>query len=217
RGEWGYTGLVMTDWWAKMNNPVEAGKESVTFTSYMLRSQNDLYMVVENDGAESNAMKDNTLDALQQGTLTLGELQRSAINICRFIMATPAMERPLKAYDPIKAFAAKNATGNDIAMPIDKEIDLNTKTNKSVTIEVVEAGDYQVSASVRYERNSLAQSSCSLSLNGVFCMSLSTNGTDGKRITLEGLKVRLEKGIYELAVDFVKPGLELESLKFSKE
>jgi beta-glucosidase len=217
RGEWGYTGIVMTDWWAKMNDPVEGGEENKTFTSCMLRSQNDLYMVVENDGAEINTMKDNTLEALEQGTLTLGELQRSAINICRFIMATPAMVRPLKAYSPINTFAAQTNSGDVVATRLEEGIDLNTKINKIVTMEVAEAGVYQFTSSVRYDRHSLAQSSCSLRLNGIFAMSLSVNGTDGERVTVEGLKVRLEKGFYELTVDFLKRGLELERLMFTKD
>ena len=216
REQWGYTGLVMTDWWAMMNDPLEGGKGDKTFTSYMIRAQNDLYMVVENDGAKTNAMQDNTLDALHKGTLTLGELQRSAINICRFIMATPAMERPLKPYDPIKAFTAKKNADNDLAIRIEEGIELKTKTNKSVAIEVLEAGVYQFTGIVSYDRNSLAQSSCSLSLNGVFCMSLAINGTGGERVTIEGLKVSLGKGFYELTVDFVKPGLELQRLMFTK-
>lgn len=38
----------------------------------MIRAQNDLYMVVNNNGAEINAGDDNTLSALEDGTLTLG-------------------------------------------------------------------------------------------------------------------------------------------------
>ncbi|MEH6451830.1 MAG: glycoside hydrolase family 3 C-terminal domain-containing protein [Psychromonas sp.] len=217
RDEWGYTGIVMTDWWAKMNDPIAAGKEDKTFTSFMLRAQNDLYMVVENDGAEKNIMQDNTLQALEEGSLTLGELQRSAINICRFIMTTPAMQRPLEAYEPIKYFAPETEVSNLVATPILEGLELNTKTNKTVRLEVLEDGVYQFTGIIHYDRNSLAQSSCSLSLNGTFSMSLSVNGTDGKQLSVDGLQVRLEKGSYDLAIDFVKSGLQLERLIFSKQ
>ena len=216
RGEWGYTGIVMTDWWAKMNDPVAAGKEDKTFTSFMIRAQNDLYMVVENDGAQSNSMADDTLEALQKGTLSVGELQRSVMNICRFIIAAPVMARPLKAYEPIKTFAANKDISAANALPIEEEIKLNCQTNTSVTIAVTEPGIYQCNGLIRYDRNSLAQSSCSLSFNGIFSMSLAVNGSDGKLVNIEGLQVKLEKGLYELDLDFVKSGLELESLIFTK-
>lgn len=216
REEWGYTGIVMTDWWAKMNHPVTAGQDDKTFTSYMVRSQNDLYMVVENDGAEGNAMGDNTIASLEDGSLTIGELQRCAMNICRFIMNAPVMERPLKAYDPVKSFVANPALESDTAINIDQDVVLNTKTNTSVVLEVSEAGTYQCNGIGLYNRNSLAQSSCSLSFNSDFSMSLPINGTDGKKVTIEGLQIKLEKGLYQLDVQFVKPGLELERLVFTK-
>ncbi|MGR5236336.1 glycoside hydrolase family 3 protein [Vibrio alfacsensis] len=217
REEWGYTGIVMTDWWAKMNDPVEAGAESKTFTSFMVRAQNDLYMVVENDGAESNAMGDDTLEALENGNLTIGELQRSAMNICRFIMAAPVMERPLKAYEPIKTFVAQNKAPEGQIQPIGQDIVLNTKVNASVVIEVNELGIYQFNGVMKYERDALAQSSCSLSLNGDFSMTLPLHGTDGELITVEGLQVKLNPGFYTLDIDFVKPGLELEKITIIKQ
>jgi beta-glucosidase len=217
REEWGYTGIVMTDWWAKMNDHVEAGAESKTFTSFMVRAQNDLYMVVENDGAESNAMGDDTLEALENGTLTIGELQRSAMNICRFIMAAPVMDRPLKAYEPIKTFVAQNEAPEGQIQPIGQDIVLNTKVNASVVIEVREAGVYQFNGVMKYERDSLAQSSCSLSFNGDFSMTLPLHGTDGELITVEGLQVKLTPGFYTLDIDFVKPGLELEKIAIIKQ
>ncbi|NVD08806.1 beta-glucosidase [Vibrio sp. JPW-9-11-11] len=213
RQEWGYQGIVMTDWWAKMNNPILAGKEAKTFTSFMIRSQNDLYMVVENDGAKANAMGDDTLEALEKGTLELGELQRCAMNICRFILDTPAMARPLVAYDPVKFFAAQTENKTD-ALAITEPLQIESKTNTRVTFRVDQAGIYQCFADVSYERDSLAQSACSLWLNGEFSQTLPTNGTDGKMVRVEGLKVRLEPGIYHLAVDFVKPGLLLKQLEW---
>lgn len=217
RGEWGYTGIVMTDWWAKMNDPVSAGKEAKTFTSFMVRAQNDLYMVVENDGAERNAMKDNTMEALADGTLTVGELQRSAMNICRFVMLAPVMDRPLRAYEPIKFFAADASLPEAQARPISEDLALKSSANTRVTLRVDEPGVYHCHCRMRYDRNSIAQSTCSFSLNGVFAMSLSINGTDGKSISVEGLPVNLEAGLYDLHIDFVKQGLEIEEISFTRE
>lgn len=214
RDEWGYTGLLMTDWWAKMNDPIHAGKEDKAYTSFMLRSQNDLYMVVENDGAQNNIMGDNTLKSLDDGSLTLGELQRSAMNICRFIMHTPAMERPLIPYEPIVSFDAQKIVNSPAVKAIDVPLELNTKGNARLMIEVNRTGVYQCYAHMRYDRNSLAQSSCSLSINGVFAMSLPVNGTDNKLVRVEGLKVKLEQGFYQIELDFVRPGPEITTLNF---
>lgn len=216
RQEWGYQGLVMTDWWAKMNDPIHAGREAKTFTSYMIRAQNDLYMVVENDGAKANVMGDDTLEALEKGTLELGELQRSAINICRFILATPAIDRPLVRYEPIKAFSAKACGQGTKAVPIEQPLLINSKTNLELEVYVEQAGIYQCKGVMHYERDALAQSACSLWLNGEFSQTLPTNGTEGKSVEVEGLEIKLEAGLYQLALDFVKPGLTLESLMFIK-
>mgnify|MGYP000562078671 FL=1 len=45
----------MTDWWASVNDVVKGGKQDHHALSSMVRSQNDLYMVVNNNGAEINA------------------------------------------------------------------------------------------------------------------------------------------------------------------
>jgi len=213
RGEWGYTGIVMTDWWAKMNHPAEGGESSRAFTAYMIRAQNDLFMVVENDKAASNPLHDNTLVALEQGDLTLGELQRSAMNICRFILAAPVMQRPLVAYDPIRLVAPADSARQPI-VAVEEGINLSTKVGTRISFAVDRPGVYQIMATACNARTALAQSTCSLYLNGAFVMTLSVNGTEGKQVDLTGVKVRLEKGLYELQVDFVKPGLELQRIQF---
>jgi beta-glucosidase len=82
---------------------------------------------------------------------------------------------------------------------------------------VLEAGIYQCNAYGCYDRNSQAQSSCSISINHIFSMTLSVHGTEGKMIKVEGLKVQLEKGYYDVHMNFVKPGLELERLEMIKD
>lgn len=218
RGEWGYDGIVMTDWWAKMNDPAAAGGESKAYTSFMVRAQNDLYMVVENDGARLNAAGDDTLEALARGTLTRGELQRSARNICAFIMNAPAMDRELIPWDPVKTFAPLDGSGEG-AVPLEsgRAVPFDTGVNKTVAIRVTGAGQYALSAKVRYAMGSQAQSSCSLYVNGDFAVSLPVNGTDGEWVVREGLSVRLEKGLYELSLDFVKKGMEVGSVTLTRE
>ncbi len=89
RKEWGYQGLVMTDWWAKGNEEGEEG--SPQQTAPMVRSQNDLYMVVVD--AEANSNNDNTLESIGTEKLKLGEVQRNAMNVLKVIMRLPVMDK----------------------------------------------------------------------------------------------------------------------------
>lgn len=91
RSQWGYTGLVMSDWWAEGNDRGGAG--STKHVAAMVRAQNDVFMVVTDP--EHNSGGDDLTAALTEGCLTRGELQRSAANICRFLLQTPAFRRSI--------------------------------------------------------------------------------------------------------------------------
>ena len=85
--EWGFEGAVMTDWWAQGN---EEGEESVLgHTAVMVRAQNDIFMVMPDAGLFT--AHDTSAEGLKNGTLTRGELQRSAINICTALIRLPAL------------------------------------------------------------------------------------------------------------------------------
>ena len=90
RNEWGYDGLVMTDWWAKINDDYE-DSANIQKVSSMIRAQNDVYMVVSD--AASNPHKDDAAQALAEERITRGELVRNAQNILRTLMRTPAGKR----------------------------------------------------------------------------------------------------------------------------
>lgn len=89
RKEWGFKGIIMTDWWAKMNDETSTGDKSNTRA--MIQSQNDLYMVVVD--ALNNSMNDNTMASFKDGSLSKGEAQRVAKNICYFLLDSPTFRR----------------------------------------------------------------------------------------------------------------------------
>lgn len=84
RKDFGFSGIIVTDWWAKMND--DQGPASKANTKAMIRSSNDIYMVIPDSVANSN--NDNTVSSIEDGSLGLGYLQRCAKNICNFALHT---------------------------------------------------------------------------------------------------------------------------------
>lgn len=222
RKEWGFTGIVMTDWWSTMNDCVEGGEESRENTAAMVRSQNDLYMVVDNLAAEENPMGDNTLEALQTGKLTLGELQRSAANICRFLMHAPAMERSLLPEEEPELIPADKTEGTkrcaDRGAVLETACRLSTPMDTPVRFCVKTPGIYRIRICMKTNNPDFrAQSACNASLNGMRFLTPQLNGTNGVSVEREMGEVRLEKGSYELCLTPTKmPGIEVEWLEFHK-
>ena len=130
REQWGFTGLVMTDWWAYINKEVTlAEKYNLEDHSVMARSQNDVYMVCTSVERE-NLLEADTFKELTEGDgskITRAELQRNAINILNFAMNTPAMDR----------VEGKEAVINHIDSPFkDDDVEVDTDVYYSMTDEI---------------------------------------------------------------------------------
>ncbi|AJS60854.1 glycoside hydrolase family 3 C-terminal domain-containing protein [Paenibacillus sp. IHBB 10380] len=216
RKEWGFKGIVMTDWWAIMNDVVNGGPADRKYTNWMVRAQNDLYMVVMNYGAEINAWEDNTLDSLENGTLTRGELQRSAINICEFLMHAPVFSRKQVIEEAVDTFKANPSLSSEQAQTLSENAQVKPAAAGSTFVKVDLAGEYRIIVHIMSPESELAQSACNVTLNDQPMTTIQTNGTDGRWIRQKLVKIELEAGLYELKLDFVKPGLQIDWIEFKR-
>lgn len=223
REEWGYTGIVMTDWWAKVNDEGEEGTRQNT--AAMLRSQNDLYMVTAD--ALTNANGDNSLEALKAGTVTRGELQRSVANICRFLLASPAwlrmqhMETELdRELQQCVAEEEEIINGSVIPVYVDSRaevdvglIDTFTGKNNLLQVESKGMGRYQLEITCRVFGVSLgvAQLPLSIFLDRQLVKTISLRGADTeweKRIV--EISEPIMKNNFNIKLFFRQSGIEIK-------
>ncbi|WP_312677973.1 glycoside hydrolase family 3 C-terminal domain-containing protein [Microbacterium sp.] len=88
RGEWGYTGCVITDWW--MEDAVDPDFPALADNAYRVRAQVDVLMPggVKTDAGPQPYADDTILVSLaRDGGLTRGELQRGARNVLGLVLA----------------------------------------------------------------------------------------------------------------------------------
>ncbi len=189
RKEWGFRGIVMTDWWAAITMRPDGGQKATDFAA-MARSQGDIYMVCP-DG-ETNASGDNTLEALASGGITRGELQRNAINICDFVMHTEAMKRlmgigtdvevvgrPKEQDDFDMSDVEYRILDKEIVIPLDDTPSV-MGTNYVLAFDTKETGTYHVTLRGSSNLSELAQMTCTLFQNGFPISTMTFHGTGGE-------------------------------------
>ena len=197
RKEWGYDGLVMTDWWTTLNE--EGGPDSRENTAPMIAAQNDIYMVVSD--AASNSGGDNAAEALAEGRITRAQLVRNAANICRVLLQMPAMKRLVTGQEEVwetkglkegavtpivyeRSIEYTDGTGFSLAdMPTNKgdRVALNLSTK--------EKGFYRMVMQVRSASNKLAQMPVAIYNGMQYVETITVNGTEGAWTTIETVVV----------------------------
>ena len=218
RKEWGFTGFVMTDWWANLNERGQAPNH--TDLAAMVRAQNDVYMVC----ADCAVHDDNIRTALAAGSLTRGELQRNAVNLCRFLLHTNAMKR-LRGIDTAPEIINRPADELDSGSPVVFH-DLDGTTEISLTdictdrgtsfafgLDVKQPGWYLVTLTASAEQSALAQIPVTLFSMGTASGTFTWNGTDGKPVSF-AKKIPLFSRFTAMRLYFAQSGLHMESVRF---
>jgi len=221
RQEWGFSGIVMTDWWASINE--EGVPANHTNLAAMARSQNDIFMVCQE--ADRNATGDNTLESLEKGTLALGELQRNAMNICNFLMNTHAFDRMNGITAKVEVLGGEGVATLDekvvVYHKLNKEgvinledVDASKGTDYTFALDLADLGEYQVEITAKSDLGELAQLPVTLFYQSVPFAMFAFNGTGGEWVTMER-KVELHNKYAVLRLYFGQNGLTLKEIKFT--
>ena len=192
RKEWGFEGIVMTDWWAKSN--YEGHQAEVSVKAPMVAAQNDIYMVVSD--AKANPEKDDVEEMLHAGKLTLGELQRNGANILGFLLKSPSilLLTDRICAEELEAMNTKEAddvdAGDLIAITSDPETQemvvdgslLHPAKGNTDILAVTNdyMGEFTVKFVLRSELGELAQLPISVFMDNIHKMTVSVQGTNGK-------------------------------------
>ncbi len=223
RKEWGFDGIVMTDWWAKINDEGEiAVRENV---AAMVRAVNDLYMVVQTPQTNSNG--DNLAESLEKGTLQRGALQRCAANILRTLMRLPVMDRYLGRISEEEKAAAQLAIDEQ---EVDANMDLYTMegdclvvdgtgmdtsmgSNVQFGITINKLGAYRITLRMKADADEIAQLPASVFVNNTVKGTITIHGTNGQWQEHSLVLERLMGSTYYIKLYFGMNGITLDQVR----
>lgn len=222
RGEWGFDGIVMTDWWADIGD-LKTGISKNDFAR-MVRAGNDFYAVCPEAGV--NSTEDNLIEELEAGTLTRGQLVRCAGNICGFLTHTHAMTRLLgedeklelvnytsekQEIDPADIEYVKVCDGTVIDMT---GVNTDRGSEYAFGIDVQERGFYKMSFTGSSELGELSQINVALFIQNIPVANFSFHGTGGEDMTID-TDILIHTKYETVRIFFAGSGLDAKEIRFT--
>ncbi|MCR4732353.1 MAG: glycoside hydrolase family 3 C-terminal domain-containing protein [Lachnospiraceae bacterium] len=222
RGEWGFDGIVMTDWWADIGD-LKTGISKNDFAR-MVRAGNDFYAVCPEAGV--NSTEDNLMEELEAGTLTRGQLVRCAGNICRFLTHTHAMTRLLgedeklelvnytsdrQEIDPADIEYVKVSDGTVLDLT---GVNTDRGSEYAFGIDVQERGFYKMSFTGSSELGELSQINVALFIQNIPVANFSFHGTGGEDMTID-TDILIHTKYETVRIFFAGSGLDAKEIRFT--
>lgn len=226
RGEWGFDGIVMTDWWAKANEEGEPG--DARNTPQIARAQNDLYMVVTD--AAANSAGDFSQEGLAQGIVTRGEMQRNAANLCRTLLHLPVFDRFLGVESELDRRLQECLSDEEKDLANVQTVDITGETYEIQLAQIAaekgttnlfqvftrERGVYRLSLTCHAQMNSsLAQASLSVFQEKNLVGMVSLTGEDTCEKTFDFMLAPAFMGNFYLKLYFGQSGIVIDRCKIS--
>ena len=221
RKEWGFSGIVMTDWWAKAN--YEGRDSDPKLHAVMAEAQNDLYMVT----ADASDMKqDDMLQKLKDGELTRGQLQRNAINILQFVLQSPAMLYEMDRITEEELIDRKRASADDVDIEHMQKYEADadgtiripgenwdTRQGREVLMDVrTNGGRYTIEVMARSALDELAQLPVTVYLDNIIQGTLSFRGSKGQWVT-DTLAIGTTEAHHYMKLYFGATGLTIDHVR----
>lgn len=226
RQQWGFKGLVMTDWWAEAN--IIGEKSTRDNHSSMLKAGNDVYMTV---GDTTDNAQDDILAKFETGVLTRTELVRNAKCILGFALESVAMQYELGAITEEELEERKNSQSEedrvpddlvyyDIAEGQDAVLDISDWKCENGDRYVIgintggfeNIGTYDVIITASSELNELAQIPVTVYIDSGIKTVISFRGTEGKTVTVTQ-DLGLIIGTHYMKFAFGASGLKVEEVR----
>lgn len=225
RKEWGFDGIVMTDWWAVAN--WEGEKQDRKNRAAMVQAQNDIFMVcpdTENENAIDNIKAQYTI-----GNITRGQLQRNAKNVLKFALRSLAMQIKLGKID-----LAEYAPEWDTSFRPDGELEIIIAKGSHIEVsaELAEkvlyddgiyfniadtmAGDYSAVINITSQHNEYTQIPISVFIDNDYRGTITFQGTNGKEDENEISIGKLGEGEHYVRVAYRPHGITMNKIVIKK-
>lgn len=226
REQWFFEGMVMTDWWAAINDegrndPVGCPGNKTNFAA-MVNAQNDVYMCCP-DGSK-NDHGDNLREAYDAGTLSRNALVRSAANICGALLRTPAMLRMCGVQEEVEVVNPTSEwenhsneevtyfeVGEDTVIDM-SDVDTSRGSSYAFGLRLSKPGGYVMEITAVGEGTEAAQLPITVHFSGVPVTMVTYHGTNGEPV-MQSRKMLYVSNYVIHRFYFGQNGLELKNLR----